>query len=52
MNQEEQWKHWNQDDINQEIANTLVSIFKVIESQQELIDMIAEVIGLSPDEEE
>ena len=52
MNEEEQWKHWKQDDINQEIANTLVSICKVIESQQELIDMIAGVIGLSPDEEE
>ncbi len=52
MNDEEQWKHWNQDDINQSIGNTLASIFNVIESQQELIDMIAEVIGLSPDEEE
>jgi|8_EtaG_2_1085327.scaffolds.fasta_scaffold47648_4 hypothetical protein len=52
MNQEEQWKHWNQDDINQEIANTLVSIFKVIESQQELIDMIADFVGINTNEEE
>ena len=52
MNQEEQWKHWNQDDINQEIANTLVSIFKVIESQHELIDMIADFVGINTNEEE
>ena len=52
MNQEEQWKHWNQDDINQEIANTLVSIFNVIESQQELIDMIADFVGINTNEEE
>ena len=52
MNQEEQWKHWNQDDINQEIADTLVSIFKVIESQQELIDMIADFVGINTNEEE
>ena len=52
MNDEEQWKHWNQDDINQSIGNTLASIFNVIESQQELIDMIADFVGINTNEEE
>ena len=52
MNEEEQRKHWKQDDINQEIANTLVSIFKVIETQQEIIDMLADFVGINTNEEE
>ena len=43
MNEEEQWKHWNQNDINEEIAKTFVQIFDVIKTQQELINMIAAV---------
>mgnify|MGYP003314715748 FL=1 len=52
MNEEEQWKHWNQNDINEEIAKTFVQIFDVIKTQQELINMIADFVGINPNEEE
>ena len=52
MNDEAQWKHWNQNAINEAIAKTFVQIFDVIKTQQELINMIADFVGINPNEEE
>ena len=52
MDDEAQWKHWNQNDINEEIAKSFVQIFDVIKTQQELINMIADFVGINPNEEE
>ena len=52
MDDEAQWNHWNQNDINEEIAKTFVQIFNVIKTKQELINMIADFVGINPNEEE